>query len=40
MTEAIENLKMFLRVSERAGDLAARQAACSDIGFAYNAMVS
>ena len=39
METAVINLKMFLEVSERSGDVDSRREACRDLGALYNSMV-
>ena len=39
METAVSNLKMFLEVSERSGDVDSRREACRDLGALYNSMV-
>ena len=39
MEAALSNLKMFLQVSERSGDVDSRREACRDLGALYNSIV-
>ena len=39
MEAAVSNLKMFLQVSERSGDVDSRREACQDLGALYNCIV-
>lgn len=39
MEAAVSNLKMFLQVSERSGNVDSRREACQDLGALYNCIV-